>query len=237
MPRPGSLQRLGHLDADRRAAPRGDRRADQARPVDVATRRPPAAAVLGLHTDGHRVDQVEVRCPFCGGRHVHRWFGEPDGLRTPTCRAPGAVCMISIGVRERIDAMRAQYPVPNGVVGLVPLHIGYAYERDGGDDVVGVVVDTTLGGFVLWLATEHAVQLAGQLVTIVDNRDLLRERLPRARRNEPPDRRRSRERGRAGVIGMGPDPGETGSREAGGEVLKWYAEAEIGLPAPLLPRR
>ena len=51
--------------------------------------------------------------------------------------------------------MRAQYPAPNGVVGLVPLYIGYAFEVDGDDDVVRVVVDTTLGGFVLWLAAEQ----------------------------------------------------------------------------------
>jgi hypothetical protein len=63
----------------------------------------------------------------------------------------------------------------DGVVGLVPLHIGYAFEVDGDDDVVGVVVDTTLGGFVLWLAADNAVQLAGQLVTIVENRDRLRD--------------------------------------------------------------
>ena len=71
--------------------------------------------------------------------------------------------------------MRAQYPAPNGVVGLVPLYIGYAFEVDGDDDVVGVVVDTTLGGFVLLLAADNAVQLAGRLVTIVENRDGLRD--------------------------------------------------------------
>jgi len=37
------------------------------------------------------------------------------------------------------------------------------------------VVDTTLGGFVLWLQADNAVQLAGQLVTILENRDRLRE--------------------------------------------------------------
>ncbi len=36
-------------------------------------------------------------------------------------------------------------------------------------------MDTTLGGFVLWLQADNAVQLAGQLVTIVENRDRLRE--------------------------------------------------------------
>ena len=41
---------------------------------------------------------------------------------------------------------------------------------------IGVVVDTTLGGFVLWLEADSAVQLAGQLVTIVESREVLRER-------------------------------------------------------------
>ncbi len=47
-------------------------------------------------------------------------------------------------------------------------------DRD--DDIIGVVTETTLGSFVLWLAAENAVQLAAQLVTIVENREELRAR-------------------------------------------------------------
>ena len=76
----------------------------------------------------------------------------------------------------RIKAMRSEYPTPDGVVGLVPLHIGYAFERDGDDDVIGMVVDTTLGGFVVWLQLENALQLASHLVEIIGRREALRER-------------------------------------------------------------
>ncbi len=99
----------------------------------------------------------------------HPTTGTLDLATVGPARSPG------IDTRARIDHMRAQYPAPNGFVGLVPLHIGYAFEVDGDDDVVGVVVDTTLGGFVLWLAADNAVQLAGQLVMIVENRDRLRD--------------------------------------------------------------
>jgi hypothetical protein len=136
----------------------------------------PAAAVVAIRTDGHHVNQVTVACPFCRGQHHHQWFNESDGLRTPPCGAPGATYAIAITTRARIDHMRTQFPAPNGVVGLVPLHIGYAYERDGDNDVIGVVVDTTLGGFALWLQSDTAIQLVGQLVQILENRDALRER-------------------------------------------------------------
>ncbi len=135
----------------------------------------PVAAVVGMQTNGLRVNQVTIRCPYCSGRHTHEWFGEPDGLREPTCGAIGSYA-ITVDTRARIDHMRTEYPAPDGVVGLVPLHISYAYERDGATDVVGVVLQTTLGAFAVWLEADSAVQLAGQLVTIVEHRDMLRER-------------------------------------------------------------
>jgi hypothetical protein len=70
--------------------------------------------------------------------------------------------------------MREQYPADDGVVGLVPLHIGYCFERDGDADVVGIVLETTLGGFAVWLPLPSAVRLAGQLVDIAENADQLR---------------------------------------------------------------
>jgi hypothetical protein len=140
----------------------------------VSTSPYPAAAVVSIRTDGHHVNQLEVHCPFCRGRHTHEWFDEPGGLRSPTCGAPGAMYVISVGVRERIDAMRTEFPAPNGVVGLVPLHIGYAYEQDGDEDIIGVVLETALGRFAVWLPMASAVGLAGQLVDIADNAEQLR---------------------------------------------------------------
>ena len=74
--------------------------------------------------------------------------------------------------------LRGDYATPEDVVGLVPLHIGYCFVRDADGDVVGMVVDTTVGGFVLWLDLDNndAVQLAAQLVDIAENRDQLRRR-------------------------------------------------------------
>jgi hypothetical protein len=132
----------------------------------------PAAMIVGMRTDGANIDQVRVACPYCGGRHSHRWYGETDGYRQPSCGAL-ATYRISIDTRTRIDAMRTAFPAPDGVVGLVPLHIGYAYERDGEHDIVGVVLDTTLGGFAMWLELDNALQLAAQLVAIAENRDRL----------------------------------------------------------------
>jgi hypothetical protein len=132
----------------------------------------PAAPIVGMRTDGATIDQVHVACPYCGGRHAHRWHGETDAYRQPTCGAL-ATYHIRIDTRARIDAMRTAYPTPDGVVGLVPLHIGYAFERDGEHDIVGVVLETTLGGFAMWLELADAVQLAAQLVSIAENRDRL----------------------------------------------------------------
>jgi hypothetical protein len=56
--------------------------------------------------------------------HVHTWFDEPDGLRSPT-RGACTSYLIRIDARARMDHMRAEFPAPNGVVGLVPLHISY----------------------------------------------------------------------------------------------------------------
>lgn len=141
-----------------------------------ATLTHPAAPVVAIRTDGRHVNQVTVACPFCRGQHSYEWFDETEGLRIPTCGAPGAMYAISIDTRVRIKAMRTEYPAPDGVVGLVPLHIGYAFEVDGDIDVIGMVVDTTLGQFAIWLPADNPVQLAGQLVTIVENREMLRER-------------------------------------------------------------
>ncbi|HSS24739.1 MAG TPA: hypothetical protein VLL82_10135 [Mycobacterium sp.] len=135
----------------------------------------PAATVVAIRTNGYRVNQVTVACPFCRGQHTYEWFGELDGLRQPTCGAHASY-IIRIDARARMDHMRTEFPGPDGVVGLVPLHISYAFECDGADDIIGVVVDTTMGSFALWLEADNAVQLAGQLVGIVENREVLRER-------------------------------------------------------------
>lgn len=80
--------------------------------------------------------------------------------------------------------MRAQFPTPDGVVGLVPMRIRYAYEHDG-DDVIGIVLDTALGGFAVWLELPTAVQLAAQLVEIAEHADTLRQRY-NTEQNRPP---------------------------------------------------
>lgn len=130
-----------------------------------------------MRTDGRHVNSVAVKCPFCcGGVHSHEWFDETDGLRTPTCGTPGAMYRIVIGTQERVEHMRTEYQTPHGVVSLVPLHFSYAYERDGNADVIGVVMSTTLGEFAVWLEADTAVELAGQLVEIVEHREMLRER-------------------------------------------------------------
>jgi hypothetical protein len=137
---------------------------------------PPAAAVVAIRTDGHHVNQVQVRCVYCRSVHSHEWFDEPEGLRSPPCGTPGAMYRIRVGPREKVDAMRSEYPAPDNTIGLIPLRIRYAFEIDGGDDIVGVVMSTALGEFAIWLPAENAVQLAGQLVDIVENRQMLRER-------------------------------------------------------------
>ncbi len=69
---------------------------------------------------------------------------------------------------------------------LVPLQISYAYEVDGDDDVLGIVVDTTLGQFAMWLGLGDAVQLAGQVVEIAEHREVLRERYAQRAVDAPP---------------------------------------------------
>ena len=107
------------------------------------------APIVGMRTDGANIDQVEVACPYCGGRHTDRWFEEPDGYRQPSCGAL-ATYHISIDTRARIEAMRSDFAAPDGVVGLVPLAVSFAFEMDGPDaDVVGIVLGTTLGRFAV----------------------------------------------------------------------------------------
>lgn len=140
-----------------------------------AVARYPAAAVLRLQTNGLRVNRVHVHCPYCRGVHVHSWHDEVDGLRHASCVPYGAVYRIAIDARARLEAMREHYSVPDGVVGLVPLRVGFAFEIDGpGEDVVGIVLETTLGKFAVWLPMQSAIGLAGQLVEIAENADELR---------------------------------------------------------------
>jgi hypothetical protein len=135
----------------------------------------PAAAVVAVRTDGLAVNQVSVRCPFCRGVHVHAWHREPDGLRDASCVPFGAIYRITIDTKTRLEAMRTDFSTPDGVVGLIPLHLSYCFEVDGPDqDVVGIVLDTTLGRFAVWLPLPSAVGLAGQLVGIAENADQLR---------------------------------------------------------------
>jgi hypothetical protein len=132
------------------------------------------APIVSLRTDGGNIDQVQVACPYCGGRHSHRWYGETDGYRQPICGAV-ATYRISIDTRTRIEAMRTDFAVPDGVVGLIPLAVSFAFEMDGPDaDVVGIVLGTTLGKFAVWLPLESAVGLAGHLVDIAEKREQLR---------------------------------------------------------------
>jgi hypothetical protein len=134
----------------------------------------PDAPVVGMSTDGVRVTQVVVKCPFCRGCHTHDWFGDAEGLRSAHCNAFGAVYRVTIDTWARIRSMRQQYPADDGVVGLIPLHIGYAFEVDGNEDVVGVVLDSTLGRFAVWLPLAAAVAMASQLVDIAGNAEALR---------------------------------------------------------------
>lgn len=134
------------------------------------------AEVISIRTDGHHANRVTVACPFCRGQHTYEWFDDDrDGLRSPTCGA-SATFRIAINTRARVDAMRTEYPTPDGVVSLIPLNLSYCFERDGNDDIIGVVTNTTIGAFVLWLAAGDAMQLVGQLVDILENREVLREK-------------------------------------------------------------
>jgi hypothetical protein len=169
---PGVLLAVVPLAAREQAPLRRDRRTDPTQSVTTLTH--PIAPVVAIRTDGNHVNQVTVQCPFCRGQHTYEWFDEPDGLRQPTCGACTSY-LIRIGARARMDRMRADFPAPDGVVGLVPLHIGYCFEVDGPDeDVVGIVLETTLGKFAVWLPMASAVGLAGQLVDIAGNADHLR---------------------------------------------------------------
>jgi hypothetical protein len=57
----------------------------------------------------------------------------------------------------RTGCVLADSPV-DGVVGLVPLHMCYAFERDGDEDVVRIILDTTLGEFAVWLPLGSATR-------------------------------------------------------------------------------
>jgi hypothetical protein len=170
LPGLAALRRLGQLDSGERSPAGCNGRTTPARAVLTH----PAAAVVSITNNGHKVDQVTVRCPFCRGRHTHEWHDEPDGLRMPTCGAAASYA-ITITTRARLDYMR-ELATPDDVIGLAPLHIGYVYELDGDADVIGIVLSTSLGGFAVWLELPVAVQLAGQLVALAEDREALRER-------------------------------------------------------------
>jgi hypothetical protein len=68
----------------------------------------PAADVVGGKTDDRSVTAVSVRCCFCGGVHEHTWFGESDGLREASCTPYSAIYRITVGTREKIEAMRTE---------------------------------------------------------------------------------------------------------------------------------
>jgi hypothetical protein len=174
----------------------------------------PVARVIGMRTNGEYVNAVLVQCVWCSSAHWHVWGNETDSFRYPPCQAGGAAYLISVDAQARIDHMRTEFPSPDGVVGLVPLHVGYAYERDGDDDIIGIVLDTPLGRFAVWLPMASAIGLAGHLVEIAENREALHERylqraggaaLARLRSPEPPPPNNSeRRKNIAGVIPPAP---------------------------------
>ena len=136
----------------------------------------PTVPVIAMRTNGAYVNAVEVRCSWCCSTHWHSWNNETDSFRYPPCQAGAAAYTVSVDARARMDHMRENFPTPDGVVGLSPLHVGYAFECDGDDDVIGIVLDTALGAFAVWLPMASAVGLAGQLVDIAEKREALRAR-------------------------------------------------------------
>ena len=140
----------------------------------MSTQPRPIAPVIAMRTNGAYVNAVEVRCSWCCSTHWHSWNNETDSFRYPPCQAGAAAYTVTVDTRARMDHMRTEYPAPNGVVGLVPLNIHYAYEQDDDEDIIGVVLETALGAFAVWLPVASAVGLAGQLVEIVEKRDELR---------------------------------------------------------------
>jgi hypothetical protein len=115
-----------------------------------------------------------------------------DGRAGHELGAPGgAAYTVTVDARARIDHMRDSFPTPDGVVSLVPLRIRYAYERDDDDDIIGVVMETTLGAFAIWLPMASAVGLAGQLVDIAENADHLRLQYLERTKTDPSLERRA----------------------------------------------
>ena len=86
-----------------------------------------------------------IRCPYCRGTHTHDRYGEPDGLRIAHCAPLGAIYAVTIDTWARIKAIREEYRADDGVVGMVPLHIGYCFEIDDNDDIIGIVLETAAG--------------------------------------------------------------------------------------------
>jgi hypothetical protein len=98
----------------------------------------PAAAIVGVRTDGGTVDQVHGSCPYCRGRHSHRWYGELDGFAQdasergsmPTCRKLVRTAELQahhwcLGVlaEDALAALRVGHPgVPALAAGEVEFH-------------------------------------------------------------------------------------------------------------------
>jgi hypothetical protein len=141
--------------------------------VTVAAR--PAAPVVAVSTDGVYVTAVTCACAWCGSTHTHPWADESDGFAYPPCRQGATAYRITVGARNRIEAIMAHCQTPDDVVGLVPLRIGFAFEADHDEDILGIVADTTLGRFALWLPMVAAVGLADRLVELAERAPQLRE--------------------------------------------------------------
>jgi hypothetical protein len=135
----------------------------------------PAVPVVAVRTDGVHVNSVTVKCLWCGSTHTHPWFDETEGFSYPPCRGGGAAYRITIDTGVRLKAVRENFAVPDGVVGLVPLAISFAYELDPPDeDVIGIVVSTALGRFAIWLPMPAAIGVADAIVDIAEDREGLR---------------------------------------------------------------
>lgn len=134
----------------------------------------PIAPVISMRTNGEYVNAVEVQCCWCCSTHWHAWNNETDSFCYPPCQAGAAAYTVTVGARVRMEHMRTEFPTPDGVIGLVPLRLSFAFEVDGPEDVVGIVLDTALGRFCVWVPLPTAVGLAGRIVAIAEDADELR---------------------------------------------------------------